>query len=774
MMTTPGTRWTRWTTRHPWTTVALGLLLVSVSAAGLPQLRQDVRLRVWFDPESEALQRLDDFERRFASDEALVVLLHSPSGIFDGTSARALGELTERMWDVPGVTRVDSLSNTPWVRAEQGNLRIDKLLANPQSLDEAALARRRDAALADELLPGYLVSADARTAVVLGWLQVDPKARGSYAAPVGALRAIVADFDRRDDHRLYIAGPAVVADELTRASERDFGRILPLAFLSTLLLLALVFRRVKAVVLPVIAVVAAIVSTLGASGWLGIAVDNVTFAVPQIVLALTIATSVHVLTHHFRSVDAGLDSRQAALMALDSNLLPTLLTAASTAIGFLSFATGDVPPIRHLGLLAGIGSAYAWLYTYLLLGPLLAVGKAVARPRPNVQPNGQRAGLAARISGWTFRNSATVCVFFAAVAVLCAVAAARNTIDTDIFRFLPADHPTNVATDFFEREVGGAMSVELVIEGGQDGAARDPELLSRVERLQQWIARQPEVTSVGSAVDVLKQTHRALSGGDPAAYRLPQDRKAVAQLLLLYSMNLPRGAGLGDRLSVPEDALRVTTRWRIHRSQAFLDAVDGLLERAERDGLKASATGKVFLYQQLNPAVVRTFLTSNGLALAGISLLLLMYFRSFRVGLLALVPSLFPLLVGGAAFWLLGRPLDVGGVVVFGAALGIAVDDTIHFVTHYTRLRQQGLAPVDCVTEIHARVAPALLTTTAILVVAFASFTGSEFVPNVYFGIVVGIVLVTALVADLVLLPAILMVGSARAWVAAGASTDPS
>ena len=238
----------------------------------------------------------------------------------------------------------------------------------------------------------------------------------------------------------------------------------------------------------------------------------------------------------------------------------------------------------------------------------------------------------------------------------------------------------------------------------------------------------------------------------------------MAQLLLLYSMNLPRSAGLGDRLSVPEDALRVTTRWRIHRSDAFLEAVENLLAEAERNGLRASATGKVFLYQQLNPAVVHTFLTSNGLAIAGISMLLLLYFRSWRVGLLAMVPNLFPLLVGAAAFWLLGRPLDVGGVVVFGAALGIAVDDTIHFVTHYTRLRREGRTPVDSVAEIHAHVAPALLTTTAILVAAFASFVGSEFVPNVYFGIVVGIVLVTALIADLVLLLAILMAGSARSW----------
>ena len=254
---------------------------------------------------------------------------------------------------------------------------------------------------------------------------------------------------------------------------------------------------------------------------------------------------------------------------------------------------------------------------------------------------------------------------------------------------------------------------------------------------------------------ILKAMNRALNADDPAHYRLPETREAIAQVFLLYTLGLPQGMDINDRVTVKQDALRITTSWTLSDANEIIAAIAAAEARAQALGLDVYATGKTPIWQRMAPYIIDTFMVSLIVAIALMSLLLVVMLRSVKLGLLAMIPNTIPLLIGGGFIVALGRTLDVGGVILFATCLGIAVDDTVHFLANYGRHRRAGHSPEEALARIFTHVVPALSYTTLVLVASFGAFAFADFVPNRFFGIMVAVILSIALVADLVLLPAI-------------------
>jgi predicted RND superfamily exporter protein len=335
--------------------------------------------------------------------------------------------------------------------------------------------------------------------------------------------------------------------------------------------------------------------------------------------------------------------------------------------------------------------------------------------------------------------------------------ATQTDVNSDPLTYFPEDSDLNKATRFIEEHLGGSIAVELVIDSKQEEGIKDPAFLRKVDELQQWIGERPYTRSTVSIVDILKATNKSLNGDDPAAYRLPETREAVAQEYLMYTMGLPQGMDLNDRVSLKNDALRLTANLDIHDSNSVIAAIAEMDAKAAALGLDMHATGKIPIWQRMNPYVVKAFVVSLLIAISLMSLLLIAVFRSVGLGLLAMIPNTMPLLVAGALLVLIGKTLDMGTVIVFSVCLGIAVDDTVHFLTAYNRLRREGHDAQEAVARIFTYTLPACLFTTVILVIGFGVFVFAAFVPNVFFGLMCAVVLSVALAADVFLLPALLM-----------------
>ena len=239
----------------------------------------------------------------------------------------------------------------------------------------------------------------------------------------------------------------------------------------------------------------------------------------------------------------------------------------------------------------------------------------------------------------------------------------------------------------------------------------------------------------------------------------------------MYTMGLPQGMDLNDRVTIRNDALRMTVLWAVPTSRETMREIDRLEARAKELGLNAQVTGKNRLYNSTNEYVVNSFLGSFLSSLVLISLILIVAFKSIRMGLFAMIPNIIPNFIGGGLLYLIGQPLDIGTVLVASVALGIAVDDTIHILSNYMRMRRTGHSRNDSVKDTFNHTAPALIGTTVILAAGFGMFALGSFMPNVYFGILMASVLSAGLLIDLTFLPAILMDKGARVPLPEGAAT---
>lgn len=742
---------------NPWKSLLIGLLLVIGLSAGMSMIKADFTYRVWFQESDPYLQRFDDFERHFGNDENLAVVIHSPSGVFDRETIALVQDVTRELWQVPEVIRVDSLTNFNWTDAKEDELIVGPLFPPEKELSETLLETNHDKVMAHEILPGYMVGRNGQTTVVYAQLQPAIGGSPNFKEVTLAARKIIAKHNGSGDHVLRLTGSAAITYAFEELGQTDMAKVMPAVMGIIILLLLIAFRRISGVVLPFVVILSSTVMALGASGFIGLRFNNITSAVPPILIAISIADAVHIMSTYFHNMRAGFQRRKAAKLAVSTNLAPTLLTSVSTMIGFFSYTTSEVMPIMEMGVMAGLGTFFAWIATLLILVPLLVLlplkikrsGAFAKHDVPNI--------FAVRYARWLAAWRMPIIVTVLCITATGIYFAAKSDVNSDPLRYFSETVPVRAANEFAESHIGGMQAIEIVIDSGRDEGIKDPGLLRRVEAFQTWLQSRSWIDTTISLIDIIKDTNRALFGGDQAAYRLPETKEIVAQEIFLYTMGLPQGMDLNNRMSLDNRSLRLTAMSKLHDSKTVLQKISEIENKAKEMGLTAWVSGKMPLTHSINPAVVYSFFSSIAMAFAFIVVLMILVLRSFKLGLLAMIPNLVPLVFGAATMTLLGRQLDIGTVLVASTCLGIAVDDTIHFLVKYNQHIKKGATSEIALAQTLTSSGQALIVTTVILVSAFGCFSFASFMPNVNFGILTSIVLSLALLLDLILLPALLV-----------------
>jgi predicted RND superfamily exporter protein len=759
-------------TRKPFVSLALALLLIVAMVPGLKKLQADFSYRIWFSESDPLLKAYDAFERRFGNDETVAVIVHSPSGIFDPESTELVQQLTAELWQVPEIIRVDSLSNYNWTHADGDDIMVEPLLPDDEELTADMLKKRKKIALEHEVIPGYLVSKDGKTAVV--YASIKPSFEGSpnynliiNGGLVGnvkkeGVKDKIDKFKNRGDHSFYLTGSGAISDAFREASQHDLSNLVPILLAVIIFFILVLLRRFSALVLSFIVIILSMIFTFGFAGLVGIKFNNVIATLPNTLIAISIADAIHIIVNFFQYRRSGIQHKDAVFKSLSKNLQPTFLTSFSTSIGFFSFFSAKVLPISSMGFLASVGVMGAWVITIFIVGPLLTVlpikVKVVKKADHEVKEEiTEPKPWAWAVSNWILKYRAAIISIFVVLTIASAFIGLRNEVNSDPFKYFPEGFYLRTANDFMNDHVGGAAGLELAIDSGESNGIKDPAFLKKVQEYQEWLNRFPKVTNTISIIDILKQTNRSLHGDDQKYYRIPETKAAVAQQLFLYTMSLPQGMDLNDRITIDNDALRLTVRWTMFKSKEATRAFEQIKNKGAELGLNVNLTGKTPMYQSMNGYVVSSFITSLAFALFFIGLMMVITFRSIKTGLMSLIPNVIPLFFGTALMTILSKPLDIGTVVVTSICLGIAVDDTIHFLTNFYNWRRAGYNAVKATAMVFSYTGPALVVTTLILVAGFGTFAFAFFVPNINFGILTALILSTALLTDLILLPAIVM-----------------
>lgn len=745
----------------PVKSIFIFFLTLAILLPGLLSWKSKWTPKIWFADDHPNIVQLDTFEKQFGSDQAVGLGIHHENGIFQESVLKAIIGLTDELWKVTDVVRVESLTNYNDILAEGDDIIIRPLVPVNFDYSDKKLSELKEKVLNDKILPDFYVSKDATYSLMYGFVIPSIEREPNFQKVVDETRALVRKYESQvPGLKIGIVGEAAGNNAFREVSAADNKKIVPFMMGFLFLLQLFLFRSIVIVSIPTILVAVTIGVTYGFMGNMGIIFNSMLAAIPGIMLAICVADSIHIITGFFYFRRIGNKSKEAIEKSLNKNFIPTFMTSITTSLSFASIAFTDILPIHDLGFLACFGTMMAWIYTYLLIGPMISLMSGYLDRKldiVHVHPETKDSTLHAILP---FLNNYKyfIVLFFFVLTAASTWISLKNEVNSDPIKYFDEDVDVRQAYDFTSKKMNGLKGIELVIDSGQEGGVKDPQFLRKVEAFTTFLLSDSEITRVKGILDIVKKMNKVLHGDDPKYYSIPEDREAIAQLLFLYSIGLPPGMDMNNLYTLDSRSLRLRVIWNIETSTEGDLKAKWLQKQAKAFDLDAHTAGNVPIYLSMNTKVVTSFLNSLGLSLVMMFILLCFVFRDFKLAFLSMIPNVTPLLFGGAVMYFKGQYIDIGTSLVYAVSLGIAVDDTIHFIANYKVYRDQGLDPYQACEEIFKVTGKALVVTTLLLVVGFGSFVFADFVPNHSFGVLCSIILVMALLADIILLPALLLI----------------
>ncbi|MFM1897112.1 MAG: hypothetical protein RLZZ385_2186, partial [Pseudomonadota bacterium] len=540
-------------------------------------------------------------------------------------------------------------------------------------------------------------------------------------------------------------------------AEEDTSLLIPLMAVVMVVMLLVSFRSVTAALLPWVVIGVGVLAVLEIQSYLGLPHTTVDEALVPTLIIIGIGVAVHVLVEYYHFRNDGLDAQAAAHKTILTIWRPALFTAITTSAGFYALSVTRIAPIRDFALLGAIGPLVLFVCALTILPALLSYIRQVPARTQSVINTGLVTRFTGYIPEFTSRHRRTILVCGFGLLVFSFFSLSTLRVDTNYINLFKRENPVRQDVDYFDEIFKGVMTIEVVLDSGVPEGVKDPEFLRQVESFQAWLEERDSVGAVNSLVDVLKQVNEALNGDDPAFRRLPDSPEMAAQFLLLYESS-GTDEDLSDLKDFDNRYLRMTVpivNMRASAMDAELNIIKSELE-TRYSALDPLLTGGMVLFNAQDMYTGRGMVQSFTIALLVISLFFIVLFRSFKYGVLSMIPSILPILLTGGILGLAGINLDLSTMVVGAMTMGIAVDDSIHVMNRYLASRKNGHSARESIEKAMHESGRAVVFSSVVLVLGFSVLTFANFVTIIQVGLFGAIIMFMALLADLLFLPAIL------------------
>ncbi len=807
-------QFTGWVFDHPWRVVTGIVLLMAFMIIQLPQLTFDVTLEGQFEQDDPTYKNYLEFKQQYGEDSVVMIGIESDN-IFTQPFLQRLQQFHTELEDsMPYLDEITSLVNVNSIRAEDDQLIVQDLLEEwPEAQQNLEQLKRY--VMNYPAYQNVLISEDGRNTAIylipdvrglagskadflaeeedavpqaeeegsffgklLSTLVIQDKAENEKLVTekltltneqriefVENAREIAAKYDS-EDFSVYITGrPVILKDHLAQVM-RNMPRSILGTAIGILILMFLIFRRVVPVFLAVLVVVLSVVSVFGVSSIFNIPIRTSTQVYPPIILAAGICDAIHLFTIFFQQLKQDSDKKRALMYAMRHSGLAMLFTSLTTMGGFLAFALSDMAGISELGVSAAVGVGMALLLTYLLIPALLVILPMAA--------NEKRGALSAVTEGFWHKSVKRLALFSAerpalilsltaVFAIIAVIGVSQLPMSFDVLTWFPEDEPVKVDTYRADTAFKGASVLEVVVDTGRENGLFEPEVMQALQEAQEFTSSfSGEKIWVGKAtsiVDTLKQINRVLNEDRSEFYTIPQDRTAIAQQLFLFETS--GWEDLEDLVDSTFSQARLTLRVPSADGADFVpfrETIQQEFTRMFADKADIYLTGSVDLFVRSVWGLMNSMTSSYILAAIVITLLLLLLTGSLRVGLVGMIPNFFPILVVMGVMGFASISISVFTVLLGGIALGLAVDDTVHFVHNFRRNFDRTRNLTASVTETMETTGQALFFTTISLSIGFLAFLTADMNVLREFGALTVLTVVIALLSDLTITPALMTV----------------
>lgn len=801
--------------RRRWVWPAL-LVLVVALGFGIGRIQINMSMEANFMSDDPALDLYNQFKATFESDEAIYLVYEAKDGdVLSEASLRALARLhsdlnrqmTEHLDGPLGhLSEVTSLINASYLEARGDLLVSDDLVGEQLPQNRKQREALRDKVLAHPDFPGFLMSKDSRYGALLIKTDLGGERIGGGEAVEGFEESFSAEgFDldtpqetstqpegpirfkqvEMQDYAAVMAALTSVYDQAPYNEHLEFhpvGNAVLMAFFNDvlvpqlnlifagLLVLMLVmlwflFRSISAMFWPVVVVLLANVAAVGLVGWVGLVQSMMLEVVSILILVIGVADSVHILSGYRFHRAQGLKHNEAMAETMRRVGPPCVLASFTTSLGMFALMLVPVQMIQNFGITAVIGIAFALIFSLVLLPLSMDIWQPLPKNRENLS---HAPGLVNRFLDYmeplVLHHPKTTLVIFALVAAVAGGGFTKIQVDSNMLEVIKDGYPIKDSFHLVDQHMGGSDNLEFFFKFGQKDAMKDPQVLAALDRLQTRLENDYEaVVTSSSLADVVKRSYQVLNEDQAAYYRIPEDRQTLAQVLLLFDQS-----NREDRLELVPDEYargRLSLRMTNHGSEFysdFLPQAEALAQEVfaplkERyPELQIELTGSVALTMIMVDRFAWSQIKSFSLALGAVTLVMLLLFKSLKVGFMAMVPNLFPIVTTFGLMGYFGVPLDADTLIIAPIIIGIAVDDTIHFLSHYRReVRELGGDIDRAVLGSMREVGQALSFTSLILGLGFSTMIFLGHTGMSAFGALSSEAMAAALLADLLALPAL-------------------
>ena len=752
-----------WLVRHPRRVIVATLLVTAVLGSFAVRVRFQSSFESVLPTGDPAVAFYDQVRKLFGSDDVGVIGVLSDS-VFSPSTLEKIARVTTAVGKLPGVDHVLSITNARDVGADVINPPplLPRLPPTPEEV-EALRARLRAVPLYRE----NLVSADGRGAAIN--VVFKPLSDPEYADLDARIESLLAG--ENGPERFYYTGAAHVKQAAVTLMRRDLGRFTPIALAVIVFSLWLSFRTKRGVMLPLTAVLMAVVCTIGVLVLTGRAISIGTFVLPPLLLVVGTSYAIHVMARYYEQAEEGRERITVVERAYARVWLPLSISALVTVIGFGSLMVNRIPAIWELGAFAVVGVVFLTVVCLTFLPSALAllpVERVAARAR-----DGSPAmdGLLARIARAIIRAPQPIWWAALILASLALLGMRRIEVDSDFLTYFSPRSAVRRANEVINREIVGLNPFYVVVEAPVPGALKSWVNLKLLKDLQDYLRTLPGVTSSISIVDYLELLESGLNTpgtddlvvdeqGNPVPVPKPKTFwEDPAMLGPVFDLVSKKPENFASVVTRDWDKASILVRTNLSGSRAIeqtLARIRAYVAARFPAELRVRLTGNLVLITGTASDIVRGQIESLALALGVIFVVLTLMFLSLRIGFLAVVPNVLPILIFFGVMGWLGIHLNLGTSLIAAIALGIAIDSTIHYMARLNLELRGETDQQQAITRALRRVGAPIIYTTVALFLGFLTFAFSSFVPIQDFGKLSSVTMATALGANLVLLPALL------------------
>lgn len=757
-----------WIIKGRWIILIVFSILFILGFIGSRNLNIKTSWEDYFLADDPMLLQTEEFKSVFGNDNYAAVLTECDN-TFTHENLSLIRQLTNEMLDsISYGEKITSLSDIEFMIGNDEGMSIEQIVPEDIPTDAAGLAEIRRKALLKPNIANHLVSGDGKHSWILLKLQPFPHDsiwnthKGALSPEIQTGRELHHIITKPEYQSLHLkgAGMPYLTQQKMDWINGEMPKVMGIAILLALIVLALATRSIRGVIVPIATAIGSVVMAYGILGFLHFSIDSGMILIPMLLaFAVAVAYNIHIYSYFRRQQRIHGKRKQAAIETIGELGWPTFFSALTTLAALLSFLAIPIIPMHFVGIATASSVLFTFLIAITVMPAALSFGKDKAPHTQSQKEEGKQwlDRQMERLGVFAMRHQRAIILIFAIVTGVLIYQFTKIEAAFDVERTMGrrVEYVRNIL-EVGESELGSIYSYDVMISLPNNGDAKLPGNLHALDSLTSIVKGYPLTRRTTSLLDILKDLNQTLHSDDARYYKIPDSPDEIAQQILLYEN--AGGSEAENWIDYDYRHLRLRVELSAYNSGEAERELADVTEQAKKlfPTATISPVGSLPQFTTMMQYIVRGQIVSFLISLLIVGILMMIVFGSIRVGLIGLIPNIFPAIVVGGLMGWMDYPLDMMTATIMPMILGLAVDDTIHFINH-SRLefdRQRNYR--GAILKTFRIVGTPIVLTSIIISSNFGAYTISQSTSFIHMGILSVAGMLAALLADLFITPLLL------------------